>query len=173
MMRRKALVGGLAVFIAVVAGSFTFWFGLIPGTDPAKIRWARSQIAQQMRDPGSAKFASDRVSGEAVCGTVNAKNAYGAYVGFTPYVAIRGGVVSIQPEDVEISRLYELAEAEAYRAAWVPPARAQAYQQVEGWCAFMSATAEHCYASEAAIAAVKTRCEIYRKALALSDPRPR
>ncbi|WP_457103410.1 hypothetical protein [Mesorhizobium sp. URHB0026] len=53
-----------------------------------------------MKDPASAiftgpTFAAQRADGEiTACGTVNAKNSYGGYVGASPYIAkLRGGVV--------------------------------------------------------------------------------
>lgn len=41
----------------------------------------------QFRDVWAVKFGTKGAVGSAVCGTVNAKNAYGAYVGEMPFVA--------------------------------------------------------------------------------------
>ena len=56
--------------------------------DP-KIEAAKSRLAMKMKDPESVRFA-DVVSHESgnsstVCGWVNAKNSFGAYVGFKPF----------------------------------------------------------------------------------------
>jgi hypothetical protein len=57
-------------------------------------------VRANLKDPGSAiftgpTFAAQRPDGEVTaCGTVNAKNSYGGYVGASPYIAtVRGGVV--------------------------------------------------------------------------------
>lgn len=55
--------------------------------------WIRSNqrlIAKKLKDPDSAKFENDFVSyrtgGPVVCGTVNAKNSFGAYSGAKRYI---------------------------------------------------------------------------------------
>jgi hypothetical protein len=53
------------------------------------------QVRAQFKDPGSVQFKdakvfswSDTVSkGSAVCGQINAKNSYGAYAGFSYFIA--------------------------------------------------------------------------------------
>lgn len=61
------------------------------GRDPTKDELAAAQerIAQDLRDPEAARFRNARAyetpDGIAVCGEVNGKNLYGAYVGFQPY----------------------------------------------------------------------------------------
>lgn len=57
-----------------------------------------AEISAAMRDPGSTQFRNwdgytlsngDRV----ICGEVNAKNGFGAYVGYSPfYIRLRSGV---------------------------------------------------------------------------------
>lgn len=46
-------------------------------------------LLDQLRDPGSAQIRDLRFvngkGGETLCGEVNAKNAYGGYVGFKPF----------------------------------------------------------------------------------------
>lgn len=55
--------------------------------DKALIKQAEAAVVAELRDPGSAQFADERVlpSG-AVCGTYNARNGYGGYAGSTPFV---------------------------------------------------------------------------------------
>ena len=49
-------------------------------------------VLRQLRDPGSAQWGEVLVrragAMEAVCGTVNARNAFGGYVGMTRFVAL-------------------------------------------------------------------------------------
>lgn len=81
----KKLIMVLALFSLV---------GCKPGADKA-VELGQKEVASMMRDPDSAKFryvrfvqkdetADDAVIGY-VCGQVNAKNAFGAYAGFSPF----------------------------------------------------------------------------------------
>lgn len=62
-------------------------------SDLAAIESAKRAIATGLRDPDSAQFRNvfvqrnlvDAVEQVNVCGEVNAKNAYGGYVGFKPF----------------------------------------------------------------------------------------
>ncbi len=88
MKRRE----GLVVFItaaAVVAAVF--------GWLRYPIWRAQKMVADQMLDPGSATFREVRVVKGAVCGFVNAKNRYGAYVGYTMFAVEDTGAILIQP----------------------------------------------------------------------------
>lgn len=43
----------------------------------------REFVTQQMRDPGTVQFKAEKLNGQGwLCGQLNSKNAYGAYVGF-------------------------------------------------------------------------------------------
>lgn len=77
---------------------------------PDEIEFVRSGIADAMKDPGSAQFRNwtaynvsngDRI----VCGEVNAKNSFGAYVGFDPfYVRLRGReTISVQTSGAAVT----------------------------------------------------------------------
>lgn len=64
---------------------------------PATISGADAQlaIAKKFRDPSSVQFGElrllERADGRVVvCGNVNAKNGYGGYVGFHPFMAVVG-----------------------------------------------------------------------------------
>ena len=52
---------------------------------------ALSQVRNSLKDPDSALFKNVRLvdyfDGKVICGDVNAKNSYGGYVGYTPFVA--------------------------------------------------------------------------------------
>lgn len=51
---------------------------------------AKARIAVKMKDPESVQFSNvvlaDSKNGPVVCGWVNAKNSYGGYVGYAPFI---------------------------------------------------------------------------------------
>lgn len=57
-----------------------------PYSDDAKIQGAMLRVKGELKDPDSAKFKDVVVSQGAVCGLVNAKNAFGGYTGFGGFV---------------------------------------------------------------------------------------
>lgn len=69
--------------------------GCKPGAEKAT-EIGQKEISAAMRDPDSSKFryvrfiqqeeAEDGTVKGVVCGQVNAKNAFGAYPGFTPFI---------------------------------------------------------------------------------------
>lgn len=63
---------------------------LLAGCGNADIETARSAVKQQLNDPSSAEFRNEKVyhdvRGLVVCGEVNAKNRFGGYTGYKPYV---------------------------------------------------------------------------------------
>lgn len=52
---------------------------------------ATNAATSDLKDPNSAQFRDVRIvqtpAGRVVCGSINAKNTYGGYVGFTPFAA--------------------------------------------------------------------------------------
>ena len=83
-------------------------FLALAGCGSSEIRAAKDQVRDQMRDPSSVQF-EDVVAapdGVAVCGYYNAKNGYGAYVGFERFVVV-SGVVFTEPDraDFEATQL--------------------------------------------------------------------
>lgn len=81
-----AVLIGLAA-LAVEAGA----------SDEAAIAEAKERVAREMRDPESAQFRDIKVlpgkEGPIICGQVNAKNAYGGYVGFNPFLVAGSSVM--------------------------------------------------------------------------------
>ncbi|HQS97325.1 MAG: hypothetical protein B7X90_11180 [Novosphingobium sp. 17-62-19] len=76
-------------------------------------------VASKLRDPSSAEFRNIMQGSSATCGEVNGKNALGAYVGFKPFVYVRG-IVLLEPEqpitaNVEQMTAYYNAVAEFSR----------------------------------------------------------
>ncbi|MGY6662465.1 MAG: hypothetical protein ACXIVO_09105 [Glycocaulis sp.] len=49
---------------------------------------AKNAVAERMLDPSSVQFRNLRRVGAAICGEVNSKNRYGAYVGFADFVYV-------------------------------------------------------------------------------------
>lgn len=56
-------------------------------TWPAK----RAPMLLSLKDPASARIERERAQGPYLCGTVNAKNSYGAYVGAARFVTFEDG----------------------------------------------------------------------------------
>lgn len=72
---------------------------------------AKKSVANLLKDPGAAQFRNVEVrrylSGTVVCGEVNGKNSYGAYIGYRRFVAsVNLGVL----EEIE-PKVPQLAEA--------------------------------------------------------------
>lgn len=70
----------------------------------AVIGKAQAEIASQLKDPSSAQFRNVKAGKtdkgfDIVCGEVNARNGFGGYVGFTPFIwreGTYGGAVGAQ-----------------------------------------------------------------------------
>lgn len=55
---------------------------------PQVIKAKRGYAVQQQRDPDSVRFRAELLTGEGwLCGEMNGKNAYGAYVGFKQFMS--------------------------------------------------------------------------------------
>ena len=58
---------------------------------------SKQMVLDKLKDPESAKFRNQKIidfkGGKLLCGEVNAKNSYGGYVGFAPYMASRDYVI--------------------------------------------------------------------------------
>jgi hypothetical protein len=67
------------------AGKFT------PATE-AQADTAKATVIATLKDPDSARFGPITTDGKVICGTVNAKNAFGGYVGPKVF-AVDGGIV--------------------------------------------------------------------------------
>lgn len=68
---------------------------------------AKATISQDLKDPDAAKFRDIGIyksttgkGGVSVCGEVNAKNSYGAYVGYKRFV-VSGDMAYINAEENE------------------------------------------------------------------------
>jgi hypothetical protein len=94
-----------------------------------------------MLDPDAAKFRNDFQSkdGSYVCGEVNGKNSFGAYIGFKPYIYLKSisfaQVSSGDPDFVEYYREITPYDSATFKTA---------YQKVSDACTFAQDYALHC-----------------------------
>lgn len=85
-----------AVFVVAAAGVGSHFsyehFYLMPK--------ARDAVTKNLRDPNSAQFRNQDFYRKAgrVCGEINSKNAYGAYVGFKRFISTSSGRYFIEGE---------------------------------------------------------------------------
>jgi hypothetical protein len=90
MVRASNLKVGLAA--SVVLGSFTLG-ALAETLTREEILKVISSVKGILKDPNSAQFGDKiylaRSSGKlTVCGTVNARNSYGGYSGYSPFIVV-------------------------------------------------------------------------------------
>lgn len=79
----------------------------------AQIAFAKEKAAYDLKDPSSAQFrdlyAITRGLGDdTVCGEINAKNSYGAYVGFRKFYVYSNGKYLISDPDSAIASLPQM-----------------------------------------------------------------
>jgi len=72
---------------------------------------AKKVVADRMKDPESVKFRNLKTIKDdglrLLCGDVNAKNSYGAYIGYAPFVSNPVGFVYIGRDSVSIQVLHD------------------------------------------------------------------
>ncbi|MEH6697228.1 MAG: hypothetical protein V7672_00870 [Brevundimonas sp.] len=78
--------------------AFAFAIGL-SGCDRTEAD-AKQTVAAQLKDPSSAQFRNVITNGSIVCGEVNGKNSWGAYAGFTRFIAA-DEIVIMEPDGGE------------------------------------------------------------------------
>lgn len=90
-MVRWGLIGAVAVGVGVVAWQWPLFA-------------ARRTVASSMKDPSSAQFRGVKRGDRGhVCGEVNGKNEYGAYVGFVGFMLSDSTGLTIHSEDTPIN----------------------------------------------------------------------
>lgn len=141
----------------------------IPGTDASRIRVAHQLVGQTLQDPYSAKYSEDVAghSTKAVCGFVNARNAYGAYVGPAAFIVINGRaeLLSRQPDFKGLTRAV-LNEAEFggdFRGE-----TSEMRVEVSQACAFAERWAVDCKDHPKSFPTVVRSCAIWKKTLGLA-----
>ena len=87
----------LAIFLA--GAVFSLLAQAAPKTKPAEkpkanpFEQAHERVRDILKDPESARFRSEfKGKDDSVCGFVNAKNSYGGYDGFKPFIVERDRV---------------------------------------------------------------------------------
>lgn len=83
--------------------------GSAENIDPAFVKAALAEVTKELRDPLSAQVRGVKLihpseeRPNVICGYINAKNGFGAYVGFRPFyydVKMRkGGIITDSPKD--------------------------------------------------------------------------
>lgn len=104
--------------LAVLAAALT-----VTGCD-GRVSDAKKLVARDLKDPASAQFRDVHANGPAVCGEINSKNSYGAYVGFRRFVVIDGrarvemDLASVDPNNVSDQLLHELRDGATFWDDW-------------------------------------------------------
>lgn len=80
---------------------------------PAQEKFAKETISREMKDPSSTQlrdvYATSRGLGDdTVCGEVNAKNSFGAYVGFRSFVVNSDGSYYVSEPGTAMASFPEL-----------------------------------------------------------------
>lgn len=75
------------------------WAAQAQAPDP-RIEAAQAKLSMKMKDPESTRYVDVVISekGGLVCGWVNAKNSYGAYVGFKPFY-VMGALAEVRDDE--------------------------------------------------------------------------
>lgn len=73
----------LVVVLALAATGFYVWHSVF-----SLEAQARKVVAPLLFDASSAQFRNLRAKGDFLCGEVNGKNRFGAYVGFRPFASV-------------------------------------------------------------------------------------
>lgn len=93
-VKRGLILAGATLALAAAAGAaYTAY-----GSDKAQLR---RLVVERLNDPGSAQFRNERIvrdegDGLYLCGEINARNRFGAMVGYKKFLASRGGYVGIE-----------------------------------------------------------------------------
>lgn len=107
---RPAVISAVAVAIVVAIANRDPVPPSTPTTQPlgkkdsgpnvyAMNRIAQGNVEARLKDADSAKFRGQFIGKSGVaCGEVNAKNSFGAYIGFKRYVASGGGLAFIETD---------------------------------------------------------------------------
>ena len=80
MFKTVLLLGALAVPVTAIAASVS----------AKDLEGIKSAMDDRLKDTESAKLKDVRIAKDGtICGLVNAKNSYGAYVGYEPFIALK------------------------------------------------------------------------------------
>ena len=79
---------------------------------PSEQNKTKEYIASQLKDPGAAQFRSEVLKNGVLCGELNSKNSFGAYVGFSRFIASNGKFALIEGLDRVTDKGMELSNDE-------------------------------------------------------------
>lgn len=153
----KGIVSALAAGTAIALGAVAYVFGWIPATRPYAVRLAKASVNMTLIDPYSSRFRFEITRGNLVCGEFNAKNAYGAYSGYSRFV-YTGKFIEIDPGEPDIERLKDA------RLAIIDPDNDtkeffELEQQLQDACSFQATYLSTCRPSaNGALRALKSMC---------------
>lgn len=105
--------------IGIPAGlvALVFFSALVNVVSGNNTKHARDLVAYQLRDPSSAQFHKVFTREGAVCGQVNGKNGFGAYVGFKRFYVV-DDKVTIEPMGNEPRLMGLPTESETFDLGW-------------------------------------------------------
>lgn len=142
------------VLLAAASGLSVGACDLVPGTPANR---AKVALSGYLLDPGSAKITVLKSTPDTLCGTVNAKNRMGAYVGATPFLVdgkYATPVVFSEPTISDYSTWSDNPNTSSGH---------EAYSRMEDGCAFKATWAKTCDASSAeAIIVDEEFCKAWR-----------
>lgn len=125
MNRKIVVLALLALLAAAAAGSAVAQAG--QDSDPFVIR-AKAAISAQMKDPESAQFrdVAHYKSGtiDVLCGSINAKNSFGGYVGFTPFLVMGNAAVLRENYNADVFDRLSLSMCQSSPAQAAPASAA-------------------------------------------------
>ncbi|WP_306603917.1 hypothetical protein [Azonexus sp.] len=106
MKEKKILLLVASIALSGCLGIFAYFFGwplyqeaVASKEGEKKIALAQEKVASELLDPSSAQFRESKVDfSGSVCGQVNGKNAYGAYVGFRWFYVTTTSVTVDHPD---------------------------------------------------------------------------
>lgn len=92
------------LLLALMAGLV---FGGIWGYKQYQIYELKKAASSYMKDPESAQFRNIFMYKDRLCGEINAKNSFGAYTGFTRFIAMQSGLTYFENDKTYASSSFE------------------------------------------------------------------
>lgn len=95
--------------VVLGAGSYYYYMWTMYFSDDAKVI---NQVKGTLNDPDSAKFKDVKYfsNTKAGCGSVNAKNKMGGFVGYTRFIALPEGEVIFDPKFSDLKTFSNLLD---------------------------------------------------------------
>ena len=103
----------ILIAAAASAGAGVLW---VKYDDWVRIPQARQPVRDLMKDPDSTKFRAESLESDGwLCGELNSKNEYGAYVGFKKFMSNKkGGKIFLQ--DMSLSEISDKESTDDFLA---------------------------------------------------------